>query len=52
MYLMQVLVLYHNKTMTYGVYRNIQNKLIDDEIKEYATLVGKKCALNMLYYID
>ncbi|XP_011497471.1 PREDICTED: arginyl-tRNA--protein transferase 1 isoform X2 [Ceratosolen solmsi marchali] len=48
----QVLVLYHNKAMAYGVYRYVQNKLIDDEIKEYASLIGKKCALNMLYYID
>ncbi|XP_008217190.1 arginyl-tRNA--protein transferase 1 isoform X3 [Nasonia vitripennis] len=49
----QVLILYHNKAMMYGVYRrHVQNEVVDNEIKEYAPLVGKQCALNMLYFID
>lgn len=50
---MQVLILYHNKAMMYGVYRrHVQDEVVDNEIKEYALLVGKHCALNMLYFID
>ena len=41
--------------MAYGVYKKYakdENEALHNEIKEYASLVGKNCALNMLYYID
>ncbi|XP_023248172.1 arginyl-tRNA--protein transferase 1 [Copidosoma floridanum] len=48
----QVLVLYERKAMHYRVWKNrFPNSAVDSLIREYACLVGKKCATSMLYYI-
>ncbi|XP_058791841.1 arginyl-tRNA--protein transferase 1 isoform X1 [Phymastichus coffea] len=48
----QVPILYEKKTYTYGVFRINFNKNIKDNLIEYSSLVGKTCALQMLYYVD
>ncbi|XP_033218993.1 arginyl-tRNA--protein transferase 1 [Belonocnema kinseyi] len=47
----EVLVLYRERAMTYGTYKRRMWLVNDeDEIREYATLVGMKCAKSILLY--
>ncbi|XP_022242389.1 arginyl-tRNA--protein transferase 1-like isoform X3 [Limulus polyphemus] len=46
----EVLVLHKYKVMPYSLYRHIRVTADDDEVHQYARLVGKKCYSNILLY--
>ncbi|XP_076373983.1 arginyltransferase 1 isoform X6 [Tachypleus tridentatus] len=48
----EILVLYKFKIMPYSFYRRIRVTADDDEVHQYAKLVGKKCYSNILLYRD
>jgi arginine-tRNA-protein transferase len=48
--LSQVLVLYERQPMPYAIYSAISSDEDIDAVKEYAKLVGKKCAERMLLF--
>lgn len=48
--LQEVLVLYNHKRMSYLSYKKIKKQTNDDEVKEYAGFVGRKCYRSMLLF--
>ncbi|KAJ8681681.1 hypothetical protein QAD02_017473 [Eretmocerus hayati] len=48
-----VLILFRKKVMAYGAFKTfLEDDTLEEEIKEYSSLVGKECASSMFYYID
>ncbi|KAK9506616.1 hypothetical protein O3M35_008515 [Rhynocoris fuscipes] len=46
----QVLILWNHTAMTYGTYKSRSRKQDENEVKEYAELVGKRASQNMLLF--